>query len=88
LITAGSNNALRIYTHGSSDEPKTVDDCDENNTAVAAGNDFFLVGSENGSVWKYDLRSGERGSLLVRSSLRITDVTLSPDLRWAAVSSE
>ncbi|MCJ1299989.1 hypothetical protein MMC08_002783 [Hypocenomyce scalaris] len=36
LITAGSNNVIRVYTTGSDGEPTNIDDCQENNTAVAA----------------------------------------------------
>ena len=36
LITAGSNNAIRVYTTGSDGEPTNIDDCQENNTAIAA----------------------------------------------------
>ena len=37
LITVGVDNFCRIFTPGSDDEPVTVDDCQENNTAVVAG---------------------------------------------------
>ena len=36
LITAGSNNVIRVYTTGSDGEPTNLDDCSENNTAIAA----------------------------------------------------
>ena len=39
LITAGSNNVVRVYTTGSDGEPTNLDDCQENNTAVAASVD-------------------------------------------------
>ena len=37
LVTAGSNNAIRVYNTGSVGEPVTIDDCQELNTAVTAG---------------------------------------------------
>jgi hypothetical protein len=37
LITAGVDNFCRIFSTGSDDEPVTVDDCQENNTAIVAG---------------------------------------------------
>lgn len=37
LVTAGVDNYCRVFTTGSDDEPITVDDCQENNTAVVAG---------------------------------------------------
>jgi chromosome transmission fidelity protein 4 len=36
LITAGSNNVIRVYETGSDGEPTNIDDCLENNLAVAA----------------------------------------------------
>lgn len=36
LITAGTNNVIRVYETGSDGEPTNIDDCQENNTAVAA----------------------------------------------------
>ena len=41
LVTAGCNTFIRIYETGSSGEPVNVDDCQENNLAVAA------------TVWKF-----------------------------------
>ena len=35
IITAGTNNALRKFTVASEDEPETLDDCQELNTALA-----------------------------------------------------
>ena len=35
LITAGSNNVVRVYTTGFDGEPTNIDDCQENNTAIA-----------------------------------------------------
>lgn len=36
LVTAGSNNVVRVYATGSDGEPTNLDDCQENNTAIAA----------------------------------------------------
>lgn len=36
LVTAGSNDVIRVYTTGSDGEPTNIDDCQENNTAIAA----------------------------------------------------
>lgn len=43
LITAGVDNYCRIFTTGSDDEPVTVDDCQESNTAVVAGVRTFIL---------------------------------------------
>ena len=37
LVTAGVDNYCRVFTTGSDDEPVTIDECQENNTAVVAG---------------------------------------------------
>ena len=36
LISVGINNVVRVYETGSDAEPTNLDDCQENNTAVAA----------------------------------------------------
>jgi chromosome transmission fidelity protein 4 len=36
LVTAGTNNVIRIYETGSDGEPTNIGDCQENNTAVVA----------------------------------------------------
>ncbi len=88
LITAGSNNVVRVYTTGSDGEPTNIDDCHENNTAVAASNDIFLTGSEDGFVTIYSLETFLYQDLLTRCSLPIRDVALSSDGIWAAVASD
>ncbi|KAI9816363.1 MAG: hypothetical protein M1832_005120 [Thelocarpon impressellum] len=88
LITAGSNNAIRIYSTGSDGEPVNVDDCQESNTAVVATNDFFITGSEDGTVCVYSLETCALDKVLVRCTLPVRDVALSPDGQWAAVASD
>ncbi|KAL8808708.1 MAG: hypothetical protein Q9200_004100 [Gallowayella weberi] len=88
LITAGSNNVIRVYTTGSDGEPTNIDDCQENNTAVAASNSIFLTGAEDGSVCVYSLETHLYDRLLTRCTLPIRDIALSPDGIWAAVASD
>ncbi|KAF2688654.1 chromosome segregation protein-like protein [Lentithecium fluviatile CBS 122367] len=88
LITTGVDPFCRVFSHGSDEEPTNVDDCQENNTAVAAGNDFFITGSEDGTVSKYSLESNRFEEILVRSTLPVRDVALSPDGNWVAVASD
>lgn len=88
LVTVGVDNYCRIFTTGSTDEPITVDDCQEDNTAVVAGNDFFITGSEDGTVCKYSLETNKLDQILVRTSLPVRDIALSPDGEWVAVASE
>ena len=51
-------------------------------------NDFFLAGSEDGSVCMYSLESYTYEKLLTRCTLPIRDIVLSPDGQWAAIASE
>ncbi|MCJ1260637.1 hypothetical protein MMC22_000499 [Lobaria immixta] len=88
LITAGSNSVVRVYTTGSDGEPTNIDDCQENNLAIAATNDFFLTGSEDGTVRVYSLETFVFDKLLTRCTLPIRALALSPDGNWAAVASD
>lgn len=88
MITAGSNNVIRVYTTGSDGEPTNIDDCQENNTAVAATNEIFVTGAEDGSVCVYSLGTYLYERLLTRCTLPIRDIALSPDGIWAAVASD
>lgn len=60
----------------------------ENHLAVAAANDFFVVGAEDGSVVKYSLLTNAMEQMLVRCSLPVRDIALSRDGEWAAVASD
>ncbi|RPB26319.1 WD40 repeat-like protein [Terfezia boudieri ATCC MYA-4762] len=88
IITAGTNNAVRKYTVASEDEPETIDDCQESNTGLAVANDKFIIGSEDGTVSLFNMSSNELDQILVRCSLPVRDVALSPDGNWAAVASD
>ncbi|KAF7679416.1 dna polymerase alpha accessory factor mcl1 [Alternaria burnsii] len=88
LVTAGVDNYCRVFTTGSDDEPITVDECQENNTAVVAGNGYFITGSEDGTVSRFSLENGKFEEILVRTTLPVRDVALSPDGNWIAVASD
>ncbi|KAL6720295.1 DNA polymerase alpha accessory factor Mcl1 [Lecanora helva] len=88
LVTAGTNNVVRVYQTGSDDEPTNLDDCQENNTSIAATNEFFLTGSEDGTVCMYSLETYTYEKMLTRFTLPIRDIALSPDGKWAAVTSD
>jgi len=88
LVTVGSNSLLRTFPHNSDDEPPVIDVRTDTHLAVAASNDFFLVGAEDGTVTKYSLLTNSMEEILVRCSLPIRDIALSPDNQWAAVASE
>ncbi|KAM0076662.1 DNA polymerase alpha accessory factor Mcl1 [Fusarium odoratissimum] len=88
LVTVGSNNTIRLYKTGSDGEPINIDDCQEQNMAVAAGDEFFVVGSEDGTVSLYSLETNTFERFLTRTVLPIRDVALTDDRQWCAVASD
>jgi chromosome transmission fidelity protein 4 len=47
-----------------------------------------ILGCEDGTVCEYAVPSGDLRQILVRFTLPIRDIALSPDEKWIAVSSE
>ncbi|ORY64416.1 WD40-repeat-containing domain protein [Pseudomassariella vexata] len=88
LVTVGSNNTIRLYKIGSNDEPINIDDCQEQNISVDATDDFFVVGSEDGTVSLYSVPNASFDRFLWRCPLPIRDVALSPDSKWCAIASD
>jgi chromosome transmission fidelity protein 4 len=88
LVTVGSNNTIRLYKTGFDGEPDNIDDCQEQNLAVAASNAFFVAGAEDGTVSYYSLANNMFDKFLLRTSLPVRDVALSPDGKWCAVASD
>ena len=88
MVTVGSNNTIRLYKTGFDGEPANIDECQEQNTALSTNNDFFVAGSEDGTVSLYSLQSKTFERLLLRSPLPVRDVALSPDNKWCAVASD
>ncbi|KAI1461135.1 WD40 repeat-like protein [Annulohypoxylon moriforme] len=88
LVTVGSNNTIRLYKTGFDGEPINIDDCQEQNLSVDASDEFFVVGSEDGTVSLYSILNATFDKFLLRCSLPIRDVALSPDSKWCAVASD
>lgn len=88
LVTVGSNNTIRLYKTGFDGEPTNIDECQEQNVSVVTNNEFFVVGSEDGTVSLYSLETNAFERFLLRTSLPIRDIALSPDSRWCAVASD
>ncbi|KAM0397353.1 hypothetical protein HYE67_004765 [Fusarium culmorum] len=88
LVTVGSNNTIRLYKTGSDGEPINIDDCQEQNMTVASGDQFFVVGSEDGTVSLYSLETNIFERFLTRTTLPIRDVALTADNQWCAVASD
>lgn len=55
---------------------------------MAARDDYFIVGSEDGTVSLYSIPDATFDKFLLRSSLPIRDVAVSPDAKWCAVASD
>ncbi|KAK8086311.1 WD40-repeat-containing domain protein [Apiospora phragmitis] len=88
LVSVGSNNTIRLYKTGFDGEPTNIDDCQEQNVSVHASGEFFVVGSEDGTVSLYSIPNAAFDKFLLRCSLPIRDVALSPDSKWCAVASD
>ncbi|TVY29800.1 Minichromosome loss protein [Lachnellula hyalina] len=89
LTTVGSNNTIRVYKTNLLDgEPSNVDDCQEQNMAVASTNDFFVSGAEDGTVSLYSFDTMSFDKFLMRCSLPVRDITISRDGKWCAVGSD
>lgn len=88
LVTVGSNNTIRLYKTGFDGEPTNIDDCQEQNISVVTNNQFFVVGSEDGTVSLYSLETNVFERFLTRCSLPVRDVALSPDGTLCAVASD
>ncbi|EAA33919.1 WD40 repeat-like protein [Neurospora crassa] len=88
LVTVGSNNTTRLYKTGYEGEPTNIDDCQEQNLALATSNNYFVAGSEDGTVSLYSLDTNAFDRFLLRTSLPVRDVAISPDHQWCAVASD
>lgn len=88
LVTAGLNGAIKIFEHGSDDEPTIIDVSTENHLAAVSANDFCIIGCETGEVTRYNLVTRKMDEILVRCAAPIRDLALSPDAQWVAVASE
>ncbi|KAK6528701.1 hypothetical protein TWF694_003943 [Orbilia ellipsospora] len=84
LLTAGLNNLLRKFTHGSSDEPDNIDQTHGSNTGISATNENFYISCEDGIVESYSIRTNEMDKLVTRFSLPARDVAVTPDGHWVA----
>ena len=51
-------------------------------------NDGFMLGAEDGTVWRYSIESGTMDKLLLRCALPVRDLAISTDGQWLAVASE
>ncbi|KIV86613.1 hypothetical protein PV11_02213 [Exophiala sideris] len=88
LVVAGVGNFARSFRTGDNGEPDLLPETHEETLAVASGNDYVILGCEDGTVCEYAVPSGDLKQILVRTTLPIRDIALSPDENWIAVSSD
>lgn len=88
LLVAGCGNYARSFKTGDNGDPDMLTDVHDDTYALAAGNDFAILGCEDGTVCEYEVPSGDLKKMLVRSTLPIRSIALSPDEKFIAVSSE
>lgn len=46
------------------------------------------MGAEDGTVWQYEMETGNMDKQLVRCTLPVRDMSISKDGEWVAVASE
>ncbi|KAF2097424.1 WD40 repeat-like protein [Rhizodiscina lignyota] len=88
LVTAGQNSTIRIFQTGSDAEPANIDNCQVDNYAVVATDKYAITGSEDGSVSMYSLDEKSLEGILLRCTLPVRDLALSPNGEWIAVASD
>ncbi|KIX99253.1 uncharacterized protein Z520_04829 [Fonsecaea multimorphosa CBS 102226] len=88
LTVAGIGDFARSFRTNDNGEPDLLPSTHAETFAVASGNDYAIFGCEDGTVCKYAVPSGDFKQMLVRTTLPIRDIALSPDEKWVAVSSD
>ncbi|KAI1615361.1 chromosome transmission fidelity protein 4 [Exophiala viscosa] len=88
LVVAGVGNFARSFRTGDNGEPDLLPETHEETLAAASGNDYVILGCEDGTVCEYAVPSGDLKQILVRTTLPIRDIALSPDQNWIAVCSD
>jgi chromosome transmission fidelity protein 4 len=88
LVVAGCATHVRVFNTGDLGEPNVVDDVPGDILAVAAGDDYMILGCEDGSVTQWTLPEGPMDKMLTRCTLPVRDIALSPDEKWVAVCSD
>ena len=88
LLVAGCGDYARSFNTGDEGEPDMIPETSLDILAVACGNDYAILGSEDGTVCQYELPDGKLDKLLVRCTLPIRDIALSPDEKYIAVCSD
>ncbi|KAJ9604555.1 DNA polymerase alpha accessory factor Mcl1 [Cladophialophora chaetospira] len=88
LIVAGIGDFARSFRTNDNGEPDLLPSTHAETFAAVSGNDYVILGCEDGTVCEYAVPSGDLKQLLVRATLPVRDIALSPDEQWVAVSSD
>ncbi|EXJ61022.1 chromosome transmission fidelity protein 4 [Cladophialophora yegresii CBS 114405] len=88
LIVAGIGDFARSFRTNDNEEPDLLPSTRVETLAIASGNDYVILGCEDGTVCEYAVPSGDLKHILVRTGLPVRDVALSPDEQWVAVCSD
>lgn len=85
LFTVGSNALIRKFTVGSVNEPETLEFHDRNIHSVSCGPQSFVTCSQDGTATVIDVESNKLLSTVLRSSLPVREVEVSPDGDYSLV---
>ncbi|KAK5071682.1 DNA polymerase alpha accessory factor Mcl1 [Lithohypha guttulata] len=91
MLVAGCANYARSFKTNDDGEPDMIDHVHDDTLAVACGNDYAILGAEDGSVCEYAVADGHNNNLkevLVRFTLPVRALALSPDEEFIAASSD
>ncbi|KAK5938200.1 DNA polymerase alpha accessory factor Mcl1 [Knufia obscura] len=91
MLVAGCANYARSFRTNDDGEPDMIDHVHDDTLAVVCGNDYAILGAEDGTVCEYFVAEGNQNNLkevLVRFTLPVRDVAVSPDEEWIAASSD
>lgn len=89
LLVAGCANYARSFRTNDDDEPDVLDGIRDDTLALVVGDDYCILGTEDGAVCEYAVPSGQLKDILVRSTLPIRDIAIDPVGReWVAVCSD
>ncbi|RMZ89995.1 hypothetical protein DV736_g2783, partial [Chaetothyriales sp. CBS 134916] len=88
MITAGCGNYAKSFRTGEDGEPDMLIETAYDTYATASGNNYVILGAEDGTVTQYKMPSGYIDKLLYRSTLPIRDLALHPEEKWLAVSGD
>lgn len=88
LNVAGTTNFARSFRTNDNGEPDMLTEVHEDTLAIASGDDFVILGCEDGTVTEYKVPSGDVERMIVRFTLPVRDLALLRSNEWIAATSE